>query len=498
MSRFSETLLVRIAFFAVSLSAILMAARAIGAISFFEPLQAATRGCEYESSFVFWKYLNGEPVFVDQTRIPFAGTYYNWLYYWSYGGLIGGVLKLFSLSEAWLPTISKLITMGGAIFGFFVCRWSFLRLTCQHDSSLRPWANLLAALLFCGPLMGFWAISNAPDVWGWAFDVASVGMFLFLYGRKPVMAVLSFCLFAYLAWSMKQIFVYGPAVAGTFLLLRRDWRHLALLTAVMLLAWGATLALGGPVYLKSMLAFGGTKVKLEWEYFFNNLSNFGAKHIPLIAALLLLPALWRDVRRLPTEAPVMFFAAIGVVVSFTLSLPASAKQGAAENYYFIPSFYLALFLLSGLAWLKQEKRAVPNYFFLAQGVGWVVVAAGVMAVLGGFAGVVSARKYHDGLLQMNREIGPLPEPSYLANPYLELPWIRSKTPNFVLHCSYFWDRVANVPMERNGVGGLIAEGYFASLVLPGIMESYDGGRLDKYQPLPEPKGGFTIYLRKEP
>lgn len=479
------------------LSALLMAVRAYSAISLAEPLQAATRGCEYESSYVFWKYVSGLPIFVDPTRIPFAGTYYNWLYYVFYGEIIRFFLGALSLSEAWIPTISKLATLAGAMVGTIVTTIAFARLIAKGDVWLTALGAALAGYLFLGPLMGFWGISNAPDVWALVFDVAALALFLELYGRRPRAAILAFAALAYLAWSFKQTFVFGVGTVGLFLLWRRDWRGVALLIAVMSSLWAATLLAGGAVYQKSILAFGGTQVKLQTYDFFRNLGIFISKEMPLIAGLALLPALWPNRRRILREDDVLTFALIGTIFSFVLTLPASAKQGAGDNYYFVPSLYLSLVLLAALARLKREN-AVPRRGLACVAGGWLISMLGIVSVLTGLNGVLSVRKYHDDLMAINRALGELPQPSFIAPPYLELPWMRAKAQHFVYHCSYLWDRAAGVPMERGGIGGLINEGYFASLAFPAENETFDGAALDRYRALPETRQGFIIYIRRDP
>lgn len=482
---------------AVLLSALLMAVRGYSAISLTEPLQAATRGCEYESSYALWKYATGQPVFVDPTHIPFAGSYYNWLYYVSYGEIIRFFLNALSLSDAWIPTIAKLITLAGALTGALVTAAIFTRHIAKNDPWLRGLGAALAGYLFFGPLIGFWGISNAPDIWALVLDIAAIALFLELYDSRPRAAVLVFCGFAYLAWSFKQIQVYGPGTVGLYLLWRRDWRGLALLVFGMGVLWAGTLLAGGSLYQKVILSFGGTKVKLQAYEFFRNLGIFISKEMPLLAGLALVPALWANRTRIPREDSVLVFALMGTALSFALTLPASAKQGAGDNYYFVPSFFLSLALLAALAWLKREN-AVPRYAVICLAGGWLFSVLVLLSVFAGMNGVLSVRKYHGDLMTMNQAIGELPQPSFIANPYLELPWMRPKTQHFVLQCSYFWDRTAGIPMEKGGLGGLISEGYFASLVLPAGGKTFDGAGLDGYRAVDRGPNGSTIYLRKSP
>jgi len=489
------------------LGVVLMAVRAFHSISILEPLQLLTSGAEYESLYAIWKYMHGVTVYADHTRIPFAGSFYNWVYYAFYGEIARLVTVALSLDDDWLPTITRLTTLGGIAYGAWISARLFMTLVARGNDDLQRLGLAFALLLFFGPLMGFFGMATQPDIWGFAFDVTAVYFFLRFYDTRPAAAILLFWLFAYLAWGFKQIFVYSTGAVGLFLLLRRDWRMVAMLTMVSVVGWSVTLAVGSDQYLKNVLLFGGVSVVLDWGQFLRNVGNVAVKLLPVLlglAGVVAAMATDRGVRLRIAEAAavagrwfpdgVLGFAAIGVLVTSVLVLPASAKLGAAENYYFMLSLLLALLLLVALAALSQSGP-FPMLVALALSFGWLLHIAALAMVLAGVTGTLSPRNLHASLTSLRECLAAkkLVPPFFVAHPYLSLPWMIPANRHFVIQTNYRWDRQRGIEMEGGGIGGLIDHGYFATIAIPGI--SYDGSALRRYRPRGEACGDFRIYDR---
>jgi hypothetical protein len=227
MNLFSKKIVSDIALGTAGLCLLLMAARGYYGISFHMPLQLMTSGAEYESLYVIWKYVNELTVYADHTRIPFAGSFYNWLYYYFYGEATGIILKLFSLNDVWLPTITRLISITGAIYGAWITRKLFCLFLPISSNFLNKIGLALAILIFLGPLMGFFGIATQPDIWGFALDVTAIYLFLRFYEERPLFGVILFCLFAYLAWGLEDALYFNLYI---FCWLGRDtwFRHSAI------------------------------------------------------------------------------------------------------------------------------------------------------------------------------------------------------------------------------------------------------------------------------
>jgi hypothetical protein len=507
MNVFSQRTISYLALSAAGLGVLLIAVRGYYAISFSEPLQLVTSGAEYESLFVIWKYINGLTVYADHTRIPFAGSFYNWVYYFFYGEVTVAALNFLSLGDAWLPTVTRLITATGAVYGAWIATRLFWEFSAAGDDFLNCVGLALALLIFLGPLMGFFGIATQPDIWGFAFDVTSVYAFLRLYQRRPLTGVLVFCLFAYLAWGFKQIFVFSTGTVGLFLLLRRDWKMLGVLVVLSWTGWGATLGLGSAQYVKTIVAFGGSTVSLDSANLIRNLSNFSVKFLPVLlglagvlAAIILSgrsKALIADVRSSLTakgHRPHSALALIGAIITGVLIIPASAKLGASESYYFMLTFFLSLLLLSGLAWVRKPD-VWPVTVSLPLGMGWLLHGLAICLVFAGVTGVLSKRHTHTAVSQVRDCLveKKLSQPLFISDQYLSLPWMVPAEQHFVVQTNYRWDKPGGIEMEGGGIGGLIDKGYFATIVLGG--NTYDGSDLKRYRKLKEKCGAFSIFNR---
>ena len=507
MNSFSKKSVASIALFTASLCVVLMAIRGHSAISFQLPLQLTTSGAEYESLYVVWKYINGLTVYADHNRIPFAGSFYNWLYYYFYGEITGAALKLLSLEDAWLPTITRLITITGAIYGTWISTLLFWRVTSESDKFLDNIGLALAGLIFLGPLMGFFGIATQPDIWGFSLDVTAIYLFLRFYEKRPLLGIILFCVFAYFAWGFKQIFVFSTGTVGLFLLLRNDWRMLSILICLSCAGWGVSLGLGTTQYIKTITSFGGSTVELDSAHLIRNLSNFFIKVIPILLGLFgifitiifnerskdLITEAWRS---LTTKGcnPNIGLSLIGSLVTGIIVIPASSKLLSAENYYFMFSFFLSFFLLSVMSWIAKLVEW-PASISLPLGLGWLLQALAICMVLIGANGSLSARHAHEFNSQMQNCLVSknLNQPLFVAHQYLSLPWMVPAEDHYVIQTNYRFDKPSGIKMEGGGVGGLIDKGYFASIVLVG--ETFDNSDLRRYRPRKEKCGAYTIFDR---
>ena len=504
---FLQKNIVGIALGTAILCVLLMAVRSYYSISFHLPLQLMTSGAEYESLYAVWKYINGLTVYANHNRIPFAGSFYNWFYYFFYGEITGAILDVLMLDDAWLPTITRLITIIGAIYGAFISSKIFCSFSGANKNFTNKIGLALAILIFLGPLMGFFGIATQPDIWGFAFDVTAIYLFLRFYEEKPLIGVVLFCVFAYFAWGFKQIFVYSTGSVGLFLLFRRDWGNLFVLTCLSLAGWSATLGLGTAQYIKTIILFGGSTVAFDSAQLLRNLCNFAIKVIPILLGLFGLimviihtgksKNLFQEVRNSLEKKgykPHLGLSLLGILFTGIIVIPASSKLGSAENYYFMLSFFLSLFLLSLIFWVEKMVE-LPGAILWPFGLGWSLQGLAICLVFLGVNGVISKRPTHEFITQVQNCLVKknLPQPFFISDQYLSLPWVVPAKQHFVIQTNYRWDKPGGVKMEGDGVGGLIDKGYFASVILSG--ETFDGSDLQQYRNREEKCGSYNIFDR---
>ncbi|GAB6052607.1 hypothetical protein JCM17960_14270 [Magnetospira thiophila] len=484
------------AFLGVLACLLLMGLRIDSSFSTREPLQLITSGWEQQPLYDIWRAVKGMPLYTDVTRIPYAIAFYNWGFYAFYGELTALGLRLLDLGDAWLPTVARFITLAGCLFGV---GWTTSLLRRTGDGSEPTPLGLalpFALLLFFGPLVGFWGFTVRPDIWAMALEILGLLLFWRNLPRRPLVAVGMAALLFYGAWSFKHVNVTATVTVALYLLATRRWGLAMLFSALLFGAYGLTFVIGGPLYFSSL--FQTAQVSWNLAGTVHIFVNWMVKATPVLlplAALLLLYVRDAGFRRDLHRAPSSLFLGIGVFVSFLFMLPGTAKEGAAENYYFMPMFFLLAATHHALVLALQSDgpwRRLPLHFGAA---GWSANIAAIGLVLGGVQGVISVDDQHQLNSRYKACIADLPKPTLTDTQYLSLPWMNLSEQAFILNYNYPLQRAAGVPFERGGIGGLVEEGYFASIALSHDGDSHDGGRLTHYTRQPLPCAGLTLWLK---
>lgn len=431
-------------------------ARAIAVLNFHQPMHIVTSGFEEESLFALWKYANDQPVYQDPHQIPFAASYFNWLFY----GVYGEVIRLFNLDAKWLPTIARSITLGFVLLGFGCCLAWF-----RQKGKVAGLA--LSTIVVASPLIGFWALTSRPDVPAFCLEIAACTLFFTMKDKKPLTALLAFILFSYFAWSFKQINVVAPGALGLYFLLSRQLTSLAVLTIGYFGLIGATIWLAPPEMAAAVL-FQDTSLKFSVQVWFDNLSKAILKTLPLwiMASVLAFSRLkhwWHN--------PQTRFALCGLLVWAIVLLPASSKIGSADNYHFIAVLFLALLVLEGWSSAVKSKQ-----------LAWGAYSAVLVLTLVTGQMKLSMQPMHQYHSQVAACLSQVDGPLFINNHYLSLPWMTRGPHYFVTAYNYHADRWKGYDYQYGGIGGLIKSGYFKYLAFPQNVKTFDGADLGQYQP----------------
>lgn len=469
----------------------LFLARLHGTVSLDVALQLYSSGDEPASLFAVWKAANGLDVYADRFQRPYNAVFFNWLFYQSYGLVVAGAQGGLSLADDWLPTIGRLFTL----CGMGVAATIFYRLGRWLQVG-RPWLIVAVLAVFCGPLFGFWPVTVRPDVWALACELAGLTWLCRHWSARPIAALLGFALFVWLAWSFKQAAITSLAGIGLFLLVRRRFTDLAVLVAVMATLFGGTLWLGGAQYRASVL-FADIPLRFAVSSMLFTMGLGLAKGAPVWGGAA--GALFAFVRsRQWAKAwadDVLVMLACCTFSGLGLAFLASFQDGAAENYLFVPTVSAALLVLrfSTFGPLSGWRPlVVPTLAGLA------LTAVFAAMSLAGRGGMTDLRQQHTAFTAMRDCLHPLPRPFFVENQYLSLPWIAPGNEPFVLSFVYNRDRQLGRPFADGGIGGLIAAGYFAAVVLPGTADAVqvDGASLDGYVRRPQTCADMGIWERR--
>ncbi|HEY8995999.1 MAG TPA: hypothetical protein VIM71_15140 [Lacunisphaera sp.] len=446
---------------------------------------AVTSGYEEESWFALWRAIHDQPVYADTSRQPYASAYFNWLFYATYGAVTGPFAV--HRGDATIPAAGRVFTALWALAGGAGLLLLFRRII---GEGCLPAAGL-AAMVFAGPLVGWWAHTVRPDVAALALECSALVILLLRPLRHWLANALLPALLFYAAWSFKQTYVMGLASALLFLAVRREWPPTVVLLVTSLVLWAATFLLQGPAYRAAFQSTASTNV-----YFLSlglrSLGDMLMKTSPLwllIAALGLRNKAPAPVLNTQLPRDTLLLGSLGLLVALPLAFVASCKLGAATYYHFTSSAMLA-FVASGLL---ATRRATAWPLTAA-----LLLAAGLQALaLVGMAGQVSLADQSLRLSSLWTRWQTEPEPRFSHLTGFNLPWISPSSPPLVLAFNYPLDRERGRFFEHDGVGGLIAAGHFQSLLLPAETgDHYDGGSLRAYQ-RGITVGDMTLFRRKE-
>jgi hypothetical protein len=351
-------------------------------------------------------------------------------------------------------------------------------------------------------------ITTRPDVWARVFEIGLVLVFLRVRADLSWGTILALFVLSYAAWSFKQTSVTALAATLCFLVLRQRWGWFVMLAVLMVAAVGLTLWLGGDAYRRSVLLTDyKAAVLLPHAAAVAALAMRKMPAILMPLAVLafvigrrpqLISRIWSD--------DYLLFAACGVVLGGVFAFVTSAHAGSGDNYWLTTAFFGCLLAVASTH-LAAPSIGLARAFGASWAIGWGLQIAALSAVFLGLSGTLSVRPAHDRNQAVKACIDELPQPIFIEDGLLALPWVTGTTEPFVISIGYPLLRSTRAWVEANGIGGLINDGHFATLVLHPTPEGassplwspsglFDGAdpslRYDKQGMC----GGMNLYRRK--
>lgn len=426
-------------------------AASVWEISSLAPGVAITSGFEQESFYALWRVVHGGETYPDPHRVPFAASYFNWLFYAGYAAPVGLAVQV--AGDAAIPLAGRLVTALGAA---------------------------------CGAVVLFFLLGRAAAS---PVIAAAVALLLVSYRCWPLRAALGLALLAFAAWSMKQTYVFGLLALVAFLLVRRQWRAVAVVVSVSLCLWIATFALAGPAFRAAFRDTAATNV-FSLSTGLANVRDMLQKTAPLWLIALLFAFRFRRPISAPPLPPAVadlrLLGLLGLAISLPLAFLGACKIGAASNYYFTAVLFLTLFAAAAFhAW-----PALAPYAFAAMLTLQALVATGAV-------GQLRLRASADEQTSIWQVWSRAPEPRFSSRTALNVPWLNPGSPPLVLAYNYEPERAAARHFESGGLGGLVASGYFRSLLLPSSARGHcDGADANlRYEPVAT-VADLTVFRRK--
>lgn len=432
----------------------------------YHPMHIITSGYEEESLYAIWKYTHSQPVYFDPHKIPYAASYFNWLFYYSYGTAISLLQAVFHFSDEWVPQAGRYLTLLGCIFGAIISFKIINSVNEGHAKKLLT-ASVIISFFF-GYLTGFWAFSVRPDIWATSLELAGLYAFiLYFRNSNKTFLILSAFIF-YLSWSFKQNFVGVAMGCFLFLLARKKFADAAILAIIPTGLVLVTLLLGTEDYiyllLKSQLKQQGAAVSVglyNFKLAFIKSFNITGTSV-LFSVLVLIKYKPKTIlKKIYLNDTMLLFVFAGGV-SFVLFALSSAKLGASDNYYFSPFAVLMLALI--YAFDKTGIERIKGFFLACISITLVYIYLGLL-VISGKQGIVSHRLVSEKYYAIKEVISMCSKPVYVeGDNNANLPWINPGAPNFVLATTYYVLKNDRNKLEEKGIEGLMEKGYFETII----------------------------------
>lgn len=403
-----------------------------------------TSGCEEESLFAVWKWMNKQAIYGNAFEPPFAQSYFNWLFYWVYGAFSSATLSIAKLDSLALPVITRCLTLALTVISMLVV----YQLLSPLSFSRRIAGSAIIAF---NPLIGFWGVTARPDVG--ALVCGLVGVWCIGKSERSHssawigMAFLAF----YCSWAFKQTYMAAFAATVLHFCLARRWQPALWLGGATMLAIGLTFMFGTPEYRYAAI----------WSQ----------SHVALLASVA-----EHNVGRAILKAPLFLFGLMSVIVcirrdranllalwaiiSIPLMLVASAKVGASDNYFFEPAAICSiLFLLEG-----RHVTAAS-----------VAQIASPVLIVAGLAGVLFVKPEPE-LALLKSDLAKMNGSVLVTENWGNLPWFQERPPHFVLATTYLADRALGKTFAFGGVEGMVQSGRIDLFVCPRdkVNEPFDG------------------------
>jgi hypothetical protein len=491
----------RLLMVAAAACAALAACRVWNVVSWTEPSLVITSGCEEEALFSIWKFIHGQEVYADPAAIPYAASYFNFIFYKTYGLWTKLGLALPGLDEAWLPTIARCLTLLIVFANVLVFRQLVKEGELAPEGFGRAALWAVALIPFLNPMAGLWIFTVRPDWLAVLLELLAL-LWLMRYDRQGgIGRLLIACGFLYAAWATKQTAIAVVVAWCLVNLCKKHWRGVALVAGVLLPAFGLTLALGGPAYVHSVVTSQRHMDILPAQAVHLLLGALQENPLFGVALVAWLCFGWR--LRCNFRARPMQLLSWCLAISTLWAFVTSMKAASNTNYYYLAG---ALSLL----WLLGQRRAARSDFERFDP-GWWTGCLLLIALVVKFACGGSPKDTLDFAHEqakaraLTARLRALPGPALVTTRAANLPWIQPHAPHFVVATAYPYDRRGGVTFQRGGLAGLVASGYFNVIAIPKDeptttiddepTTTIDGAPLTRYR-LESDDRYFTYYLRR--
>lgn len=464
----------------------LLVVRVSSAVTWDRPFLGQTSGLEEEALFSLWKAHHHQPVYTDVLALPFSASYFNGLFYTVYAAWGRTWGPLLSLSDAWLPTVWRCLSLlfcGGA----WIVLAGLLRQLSTHHLTFRQ-AMAAAALAVFTPLFHWMSFSARPDLSALFAETLTLAALLMAVRRDSSALVLAAGAAAALAWSFKQSEVYAFAGGFVFFACHHRWRDLGLFMLPLAVTVLLTMALLGEGYRQNTVTMHIMASQFDVMQGLKFALSAMAKAPCMLGGLVLLLPLALKWRNLGLECRLL---SIVTGVSLPLCLFTSSKVGAADYYYLAPAVFASVLLFASLPFISQRlvSRALITLATLQ--------VAAVALIFSGSLGKASVRGDQALAVRLQGRLAGETGPVFVTGRPYNLPWLHPGRPAFVF--AYLYDQYerSHPQLREQGLRSLVRDRYFNVVVDVDDPALDFSAELKASYELAEAGEGFRLYRPRQ-
>ena len=426
------------------------------------PLSLLTTGEEEGALFGIWRVLQGEQVYQDPFAIPYAGSFFGWLFYASYGLFTQICLRISGLDIAWFPQFARSFSTIGALLGCFALFRIFKRLHPAQRFVDRLFYGGLALLVFFGLSMGRFSWSTRPDIWALSLELLAL---LYLLSRIDeddlIFTAIAIALLCFVASSFRQTNMTVFLCAQIFLA-QKSIRAALIGALVFGSLWGFVLIFGGELFRYNIL-FAALENEFAIRAHTVLLKALKSSQYLALSALLALGllAVRPRLRRAIFTSPEGLVLGSSVIISLLIGVATGSKIGAATNYYHPFLAFLCCFVVY-VEYKSENKKLFAGAWTAGAFLMLLFIVPNIRSYDGPKYSLI--RRPNTPAL-VKRCIDRLPAPVFSEIDSGNLPTINPGPEYFVLSYSHQWDKTGGRAFERGGIPGLLRDKYFGSVVL---------------------------------
>jgi len=426
-----------------------------------DSLYSQSSGGEAPGLYGIYKVWLGDPVYPSLKNYPTA-MLFNFLFYYGYGY----IAKLLVLNPENLPLFTHVLTFIWIVFFLaliYFYLWHKIRRLAfkRNDWMVVAIVFLIPFLAYLGPFTGWWCFTARPDMIAVGFDMIALILFLHFGEQRKIKWIVPVTFFFWLAWSMKQTFVFVWLGVLIVLIKERRLRETVISLAMFLFLSSIIFLRFGKTYIEHVYIASSTdplSLKQALLVARDVFTVGGYIYIPVIIFIAYYLINRKEKKPILTKLSIIF-----MVTTFG-NILISTKFASWRNYYFssfsVAQLFLAEYLLLSWESVSEAKKSVlmkTMLFCFAFGL-FLSLAYFIFPNRFGRLELFSSQQREE-MRKIRKVIISSAKPVFVEPAYFALPWNSGQYPSDVIEWTTY-QGIANAKLVIT-IESRIRERYYA-------------------------------------